>query len=199
MSSTINRESARQIVLVNGGEKTPSNPGEIWKPIPEFPGYEASNQGRIRSVDRRIRCENRLGQLEWRLYRGRILSPSVTSTGYPHVQIGKGGYNYSGEDVHKLVMLAFVGPCPEDHEIGHRDGNPANAYLTNLRYVTYAENYQDQILHGRAHRGEKHYAAKLTESDVLEIRKSKQSNGTLRCKSNDDFRHKIRKELGMAQ
>jgi hypothetical protein len=56
--------ATRKVVRCNSVETLPSNPGEIWKPIPGFDGYDASNQGRIRSVDRLIRCRNRFGQLE---------------------------------------------------------------------------------------------------------------------------------------
>lgn len=169
----------RKIMVIEGAAKPQGRPGEEWRPIPGYDGYEASDQGRIRSVPRKIRCYNSHGEIGWRTYRGTMLSPGLSS-GYSHVQIGKGNYNYSGELVHKLVMLAFVGPPPSpDHEIAHWDGNPANPCLSNLRYATYQQNYEDQVRHGRVQRGEKHYNAKLTSDDVRAIRRSKDTNANL--------------------
>lgn len=163
----------RRIIIIEDEEKPQGWSNEIWKPIPGYKGYEASDHGRIRSVNRKIMCLNRHGNYEWRRYSGKILSPGFTSAGYLHVQIGKGGYDYSGCDVHRLVMLAFVGPYPSpNHEIAHFDGNPANNHLTNLRYATYEDQYSDRVRHGRSNRGEKHYFARLTEEMVREIRKS---------------------------
>lgn len=170
----------RKIVVIESAQKPQGWANEVWKPVPGYDGYEASNCGRVRSVNRKIYCMNRFGDYEWRAYRGRILSPSVTSSGYPHVQIGKGGYDYSGEDVHKLVMLAFVGPYPSiNHEIAHYDGDKTNNNLTNLRYVSFQEHYLDKVRHGRANRGQQQYAARLTEKDVREIRNSNDTMASL--------------------
>jgi hypothetical protein len=51
--------------------------------------------------------------------------------------------------VHRLVLEAFVGPCPVDMEGCHEDGNPANNNLTNLRWDTSAGNKLDTSKHGR--------------------------------------------------
>ncbi|WP_248099523.1 HNH endonuclease signature motif containing protein [Corynebacterium kefirresidentii] len=49
--------------------------------------------------------------------------------------------------VHRLVMAAFVGPCPDGMEVCHNDGNPANNYVGNLRYDTHQANYADMFIH----------------------------------------------------
>lgn len=79
--------------------------------------------------------------------------------------------------VHRLVLEAFVGPCPEGMECRHLDGNPANNRLDNLCWGTRRENCEDAVRHGTAFmfpgqesmRGEANLAAKLTESVVREI------------------------------
>jgi len=45
--------------------------------------------------------------------------------------------NIDGEmrRVDHLVLLAFVGPCPEGYECRHLDGDPANNHVDNLRWV----------------------------------------------------------------
>lgn len=73
--------------------------------------------------------------------------------------------------VHRLVLLAFVGPCPEGLEACHEDGNCENNYLTNLRWGTHQSNMDDRKRHGNLARGEKSGQAKLTEGEVLEVRR----------------------------
>lgn len=51
--------------------------------------------------------------------------------------------------VHRLVALAFIGPCPEGMEVLHINGEPDDNRLENLRYGTRAENVADTIRHGR--------------------------------------------------
>jgi len=51
--------------------------------------------------------------------------------------------------VHRLVLEAFVGPCPEGMECRHLDGDPSNNRLENLRWGTPAENTEDKRKHGR--------------------------------------------------
>jgi hypothetical protein len=50
--------------------------------------------------------------------------------------------------VHRLVLKAFVGPCPEGMEGCHWDGDACNNKLDNLRWATHAENVEDSIRHG---------------------------------------------------
>lgn len=84
--------------------------GELWLPIPGHNGYEASDHGHIRRVRHRI--------------------PTPNSKGYWKVNLGRGNQIY----VHQAVMLAHHGPPPAGHNIDHKDFNPANNQLTNLRY-----------------------------------------------------------------
>jgi hypothetical protein len=104
-----------------------------WLPIPGFDGYLVSDTGLI------------LGK------RRKLLALWPGKAGYLQIGLmcGKERRHFR---VHQLVMLAFVGPCPEGMEIRHLDGNPANCALSNLAYGTSAENTQDQIRHGRHNR-----------------------------------------------
>lgn len=47
--------------------------------------------------------------------------------------------------VHVLVAEAFLGPRPKGHEIDHLDGNAFNARVTNLAYVTPAQNVRSRM------------------------------------------------------
>lgn len=74
--------------------------------------------------------------------------------------------------IHRLVLLAFVGPCPDGMEACHYpDQNPANNRLENLRWDTRAGNEKDKIENGTDNRGARHGMSKLTEDRVLEIRR----------------------------
>jgi hypothetical protein len=115
---------------------------EVWSKIPGK-DYEASNLGRVRSVDRWRRANARGGLRFWP---GKVLSPSIDDKGYPTVTLGKRGQHR----VHCLVMLAFVGPTPKGKEVCHRDGKHDNPALDNLYHGTRKQNIEDAVRHGTA-------------------------------------------------
>ena len=88
--------------------------------------------------------------------------------GYPRVNLKGTGTEY----VHRLVMLAFVGKCPDGLVVRHLDGDSTNNHLSNLTYGTQKENGEDKVKHGRTVKlqGENHHLSKLTAPDVLLIR-----------------------------
>jgi len=120
--------------------------------------------GRIRSVDRVLTS---YGRHNFVSKKGRILKCGMVGRYLVH-GLSKDGIqlNYS---VHRLVMLAFVGPRPEGLEICHGDGNPENNALSNLRYDTKVGNAADKVLHKTNNLGETNPRAILTNEDVLEI------------------------------
>jgi hypothetical protein len=73
--------------------------------------------------------------------------------------------------IHRLVLMAFVGPCPPGCQTRHKNGNSADNRLVNLAWGTPKENCADKILHGTSQCGERGGRAKLTEADVREIRR----------------------------
>jgi hypothetical protein len=140
---------------------------ESWKAIPGYEGrYDVSNRGRVRSYYRMGR-----GQVEETPQR--VLRPGEMSGGYPLVSLHDGAGAGAGAShlVHRLVMLAFVGPCPEGMECNHLDGDKTNNRIENLEYVTKSENAIHAYANGLAPKGEDHGRSKLTESNVKEIRK----------------------------
>lgn len=148
---------------------------EQWKPIKGFKGlYAVSNHGRVKSLARETK--GRSGST--RQLAERILKPSQIQGGYLVVKLCK---NSKGQPmrVHRLVAEAFLGPPRQVTEAGwtqtqlvaHNDGNPANNHASNLRYATVRENAQDRVRHGTQSRGGKHPNAKLTECDVISIRR----------------------------
>lgn len=98
-----------------------------WRPIPDFPGYEVSNTGLVRS--------HRRGS-------PRILRTGNHPVGYRQVGLRRNGKTHVFKVGH-LVLFAFQGSCPEGLEMCHNDGNPTNDHFDNLRWDTHEANMQD--------------------------------------------------------
>lgn len=136
---------------------------ELWKDIPEYEGrYQASNFGRIKSLERKVRSRNwYTGNDFYRAVPERILKPGqFCKNGHLSVVLEHGGI---GQPVHQLVMKTFVGEAAAGFEVLHCDGNPQNNALDNLRYGTRTDNILDVYRQGGRWR-------KLSIKDVLEIR-----------------------------
>lgn len=109
---------------------------EIWKSVLGFEGlYEVSNIGRVRSLDRKIGDGGRGSRLK----RGMILSLHQGQNGYLYASLGTSIKKL----VHRIVLEAFVGPCPTGMECCHNDNNRTNNRLENLRWDTRYGNCQD--------------------------------------------------------
>ena len=121
-----------------------TSPVERWLPIPGHQGYEASDLGRIRSVDRVIQHRNGHSQR----YRGTILRPSLAGSNDGRLAVKVAGQR--NRYVHQLVLETFVGPRPQGPNIDgcHNDGDPLNNNLTNLRWDSTSENMYDKVRHG---------------------------------------------------
>ena len=135
---------------------------ENWKAVPGFPGYDVSDHGRVRSYF----AQGGNG-IEWHISKTpqRILQPSnKNSKGYSGVNFNS---TSNHKTIHRIVMLAFIGPCPEGLEVCHNDDDPTNNHLGNLRYDTHQANLRDASLNGR-------YI--LKPEDVLAVRK-RRANG----------------------
>lgn len=109
---------------------------EIWKDIPGFEGwYQASNIGRIRSVDRYVNYKT-TGQA---IRNGKILSPKTSTKGYLEVTLLVNG-KYHFKRVHRLVALTFI-PNPNNFpQINHINENKQDNRIENLEWCTPRQN-----------------------------------------------------------
>jgi len=122
---------------------------EQWRSF-SVEGYEASSEGRIRSLDRWRPFLTRWGSIAQRFHKGRILRLKPKSNGC-------GGFYlcfYTQEGwwhVNRAACWAFHGkpPTPK-HEAAHLDGNTFNNKSGNLKWATPIENAAHKKVHGTA-------------------------------------------------
>lgn len=136
---------------------------EYWKDIPGYEGeYQASTMGRIKSLERKARVVNPYtGKEFYRKVPEHILKPAqYCKNGHLSLILRRGT---QGQPVHQLVMKTFIGEIPEGMEVLHRNGNPKDNRLENLRYGTRTENILDVYYQGGKWR-------KLSIDDVDAIR-----------------------------
>ena len=136
----------------------PQNKSMKYRLCPGHPGYAVSDKGIVLS------CRQSGSWKRRKLHKARY--------GYMSIAVDSKTYQ-----VHRFVLEAFAGPCPEGMECRHLDGNPANNSLDNLRWGTRQENVDDKQRHGTQIRGEKTCNAVLTEDLVIELRKRAISQG----------------------
>ena len=145
---------------------------ERWVPAYGFTGrYEVSDLGRVRSVPRQV-----INGGQVKMEPGVLLKPYWHRK---HLKVTLYGDNKRKRDVfvHILVLESFVGPKPKGRLGCHRDDDPRNNSLSNLRWDTAAANSRDAVrngvhpeakrttcnyghpLDGRTHKGERYCKA----------------------------------------
>lgn len=115
---------------------------EIWKDIPNYEGlYQASNFGRIRSLDKVIknRGKNQYGSTFDIIKKGKILKQRLNKGGYLKVYLIKEGKSKTFI-AHRLIALTFI-PNPNNYKIvNHKDENKTNNNIDNLEWCTQSYN-----------------------------------------------------------
>lgn len=124
-----------------------ANPeAEMWRAIPGFEGYyEVSDQGRVRSLDRKVERTNHSAMT----IRGKThVQQYRPDTGYYVVKLSQHGRkrNYY---IHRLVLMAFVGLPEEGQEACHQNDIRTDNRLENLRWDSHLENVRDAVRRGR--------------------------------------------------
>ena len=148
---------------------------EIWKDINGFEGsYQASNLGRLRSLDRVIKTKK--GQ---RRLKGKVLSQIFNkNNGYMGCSLSKNG-KQKVREVHRYIAETFIINPNQYNEVNHKNGNKLDNRMENLEWC----NHKYNINHAKAlgkfdnllgSRGELNGRAKLTEKEAKEIYKHTQ-------------------------
>ena len=131
-------------------------PGEEWRDVVGYEGlYQVSNLGRVKSFHKN---------------NAKIITPKPDNHGYLRVVLCK-DFKKKNRMVHVLVAQAFI-PNPESkRQVNHIDGNKTNNHVSNLEWVTPAENIHHAFETGLRKSGCEHFRAKLTAEQVREIRR----------------------------
>lgn len=138
---------------------------EIWKVVEGFDGiYSVSNFGRVSSKARvQIYSDGRVYN-----HPERILKQSTPKTGkrvgYMSTHFYCNGLRTT-MSVHRLVAEAFI-PNPENKAcVNHIDGNKSNNHVSNLEWMTYAENNAHALDTGLKEQTPSNYRSKLSKLD----------------------------------
>lgn len=136
---------------------------EEWRPFPSGWEnlYEISSLGRVRRIRERSGYPIQ-----------RVMSPHKAGAGYLAITLkDKKTNRIQTFNIHRVVCRAFHGDPPTpNHHAAHRDGVKTNNAVSNLRWLTKAENEAEKFIHGTVLRGERCPSAKLTDVQVAEIR-----------------------------
>ena len=119
---------------------------EQWRPVVGYEGfYEVSDHGRVRSLDRMV-TRQATGVRLFR--RGMMLRGTPNGSGHLKVDLRRDGER-SSRFVHRLVLEAFVGPCPDGSQCCHWNDVPDDNRLSNLRWDTPSQNLYDCVRNGK--------------------------------------------------
>lgn len=140
---------------------------ERWLPVVGWEGrYEVSDLGRVRSLPHRTATGVRGGGL---------VRQVINQRGYCAVELKRsheGRSERATKQVHRLVLEAFVGPCPPGFEPCHGVNGKLDNRLSELRWDTPgANNGADKVRDGKSNRGERSATARLTAGIVAECKR----------------------------
>ena len=156
---------------------------EIWKDIKGYEGlYQVSNLGNIKSMERF--CVHKYGEM---LRKERLLKKQIDKDGYETIFLRKNN-KPKNMKVHRLVAEAFIEKHKGKNIVNHKDSVRNNNYYKNLEWCTHKEN----IIHSHSkglssNKGEKHPSSRLSENDILFIRKSNLNKKELAFKFNTSY------------
>ncbi len=153
----------------------------------EIKGYEGlysiTRDGRVWSHKRKVKNGN-----GFRTVNGKWLTPSIKENGYLIIGLWE---NNKGKSyyLHRLIAMAFISNPKNKLFINHIDGNKLNNDISNLEWCTFQENMIHAVKNGLTIKGENAWNSKLTEKEVIIIRKMASKGITQR---------KIAKEFNIA-
>jgi hypothetical protein len=115
---------------------------ENWVDIPGLNGfYQASDAGRIRSVERKVRIGG-----HHRIIKESIVNPFKCSNGYMAVNLT---YPVRKQHlVHRLIVSAFFG-LKDGLVVNHKDLDKSNNSVSNLEQITQKENIMHSCMNDR--------------------------------------------------
>jgi hypothetical protein len=153
-----------------------------YRNIEGFPGYRVGNDGSVWSSWEVVHPYGVHGSTSRITDFWKRLKPNPARGGYLAIHFRKDGKAYRFL-IHRVVLSAFIGTCPEGMECCHDDGNRTNNQLSNLRWDTPKANCADRVRHGTAPCGPRNPNAKVFEADAAELRRIKSEGGNVRVEA----------------
>jgi len=143
---------------------------ESWEKCVGLESFaEVSNIGRVRTIDRTVKCIRNGSHIEQKRH-GKIISQYIPKNGYPEIAVVINGKRKK-YTVHRLVAMAFVDGFSNGLTVNHIDGDKTNNHVSNLEWVTLARNTALQWETGLVNlRGDNHPSRKLSSGKVRIIR-----------------------------
>jgi hypothetical protein len=117
---------------------------EEWKDIPGYEGiYEASTFGRIRTKEGKVTSNARYGRRVWnqRIMKSKISRRKNTDRFDERIILWKNNQSKTYL-VSRVVAMTWVDGYHDGLTVNHIDGNPLNNHVSNLEWVSLAENIQ---------------------------------------------------------
>lgn len=137
---------------------------EEWRDVVGYEGrYKISSLGRVQSLPN--------PKDRPRLMPKFLKLVCSVKPGYPCVSLGCIDGAARRKWIHDLVAEAFIGPKPAMREVNHKNGIKTDNRVENLEYVTKRQNLEHAIKLGLVAHGERVTLARLTASQVIEIRR----------------------------
>lgn len=134
---------------------TGSFPTERWLPIADWPGYEVSSFGRVRSFKHRIPL---------------LIKQQIARNGYKTVGVSNSAAQQKSLMVHRVVCETFHGQPSPGLVARHLNGDKLDNRAVNMGWGTYPENVRDMFRHGRGQINESHWNARLSDQQVVDLR-----------------------------
>lgn len=141
---------------------------EDWRDVFGYNGiYQVSNKGNVRSLTHY--CEGRKGSGK---QTGRVLKQRKSHKGYLRVSLSLNKKRFN-TGTHRLVALAFIDNPLNKPQVNHINGIKDDNRVENLEWCTNRENQLHAIKNKlvKYNYGQKHHNSKLTDKEVLNVRR----------------------------
>ena len=178
LRSVCGRYASRSVAttLKPSREQVLSEPaGEVeYRELAEYPGYRIGSDGSVWTSRTSGPITSNKSCGPWK-----IMRPQLGNSGYRILRLNGGKVT---RYVHRLVAAAFLGPCPPDLTVNHKDGVKTNNTKGNLEYLTIRENHKHAIAMGLYTPGNGNHGIgpppKLTEANVERMLKDRAAGST---------------------
>lgn len=128
--------------------------------INSYPGYRFGEDGSVWTRRRTHGFSD-----TWRQ-----MNTTPSTGGYHKVQLVRSDGKQCNLYVHRVILEAFVGECPDDCECCHQNGVRDDNRIKNLAWGTRKTNHRQRLDHGNGLHGSTNGMALLDEKSVTAIR-----------------------------